>query len=168
MHCLAAAIAIFLAASPAFARDYVPAYGPKQGIMGEGYKHSTEKDGTWRIVTEYHTRDPIIALNVALYRAAELAREQGKRYVQVLNGYGMSSHAVANGFVYAVGSDSPAAPTRCKAKRCYTADAAQVLDILSGPDGRTPGVPKPTYIDEKGRQVTIAGYGIGAIAWGRR
>ena len=119
-------------------------------------------------MTEYHTRDPMIAVDVALYRAAELAREQGKRYVQVLNGYGMSGHGVANGFVYAVGSDSPAAPTSCKAKRCYTADVAKVLEALSGPDGRTPGVPKPSYVDQMGRQVTISGFGIGAIAWTQR
>jgi hypothetical protein len=136
--------------------------------MGEGFKHSVEKDGTWRIVAEYHTRDPLIALDVALYRAAELAREQGKRYVQVLNGYGTSGYGVANAFVYAVGSDSPAAPTSCKAKRCYTADVAKVLESLSGPDGRTPGVAKPSYVDGYGRQVTIDGFGIGAIAWTQR
>ena len=66
MRTLTALIAIVAAASPAVARDYVPAYGPKRGLMGEGFKHSVEKDGTWRIVTEYHTRDPMIALDVAL------------------------------------------------------------------------------------------------------
>ena len=168
MRTLAAFIAFVAIASPAVARDYVPAYGPKGGLMGEGFKHTVGKDGTWRIVTEYHTRDPLIALDVALYRAAELAREQGKRYVQVLNGYAMGGHGSSNGFVYAIGTDSPAAPTSCKAKRCYTADVAVVLDALSGPDGRTPGVPKPSSVDSYGRQVTVSGYGIGAIAWTQR
>src|SRR3954451_16133987 len=107
---VAAILALVVTATPAAARDYVPAYGPKHGLMGEGFKHTIEKDGTWRIVTEYRTRDPLVALDVGLYRAAELAREQGKRYVQVLNGYAMGGYGSSNGFVYAIGSDSPAAP----------------------------------------------------------
>lgn len=168
MRTLAALIALAAVASPAAARDYVPIYAPKHGLMGEGFKHNVEKDGTWRIVTEYHRSDPLMALDVALYRAAELARENGNRYVQVLNGYGMSGYGVANAFVYAAGSDSPAAPPSCRAKRCYTADVAKVLDALSGPDGRTPGVPKPTFVDGYGRQVTVDGFGIGAVAWTKR
>jgi len=168
MYRVVAILAILATATPAAARDYIPTYAPKHGLMGEGFKHSVEKDGTWRIVTEYHTRDPLIALDVALYRAAELAREQGKRYVQVLNGYAMGGYGSSNGFVYAVGSDSPAAPASCKAKRCYTADVAKVLEALSGPDGRTPGVAKPSYVDGFGRAVTIDGFGIGAIAWTQR
>lgn len=168
MRRLFALLALATAISPAVARNYVPVYGRKHGIMGEGYKHTVGRDGTWRIVTEYHTRDPLVAMDVALYRAAELAREQGKPYVQVLEGYGTSGYGVASGFVYAVGSDSPAAPTTCRVKRCYTADVAKVLEALSGPDGRTPGVATPTYVDRWGRQVTVDGFGIGAIAWTQR
>jgi hypothetical protein len=168
MYRVAIILALVVTATPAAARDYVPVYGPKHGVMGEGFKHTIEKDGTWRIVTEYRTRDPLVALDVGLYRAAELAREQGKRYVQVLNGYAMGGYGSSNGFVYAIGSDSPAPPASCKAKRCYTADVAKVLDALSGPTGRTPGVAKPTFADEFGRPVTIDGYGIGAVSWKQR
>ena len=168
MRRLFALVAAVTAISPAAARNYVPVYGPKHGIMGEGYKHTVGRDGTWRIVTEYHMRDPLIAIDVALYRAAELAREQGKPYVQVLEGYGTAGYGVASAFVYAIGSDSAAAPTSCRVKRCYTADVAKVLEALSGPDGRTPGVPKPSYVDPYGRQVTVDGFGIGAIAWTQR
>jgi hypothetical protein len=151
---------------PATAGTKAPYYGPKQGIMGEGYKHSAQKDGSWRIVTEYHSSDPMLALDVALYRAAEMAKEGGQRYVQILGGYGSSNYGVANGFVYARASDSPSAPPSCRDKRCYTADVAQVLDALSGPSGNEPGIAKPSIqLDEKGRQVMMLGMGIGAIAW---
>ncbi len=136
--------------------------------MGEGYKHSVQKDGTWRIVTEYHTTDPMVAMDMALYRAAEMAREANQPFVQILNGYAMSSYAVASGFVFARPSSDSAAPTACKAKRCYTADVARVLDLLGGPTGNQPGVAKPSSVDERGRQVTISGFGIGAVSWATR
>lgn len=164
MRLLATLITIFIAVSSATAREYVPIYGPKNGAMGEGYKYSDQKDGSWRIVTEYHTRDPMVALNVALYRAADMAREAGKPYVQVLSGYGMSSYGVASGFVFARPSDNPAPPASCRTKRCYTADVAKVLEALGGETGNQPGMPKPT-VDEHGRTVLISGYGVGAIAW---
>lgn len=154
--------------SPALARDVSRYYGPKHGAMGEGYKHSVQKDGSWRIVTEYHVRDPLIALDAALYRAAEMARDEGHRYVRVLSGYGSSSYAVANGFVFARPADTPEAPTQCKDKRCYTADVTRVLYLLSGPTGNEPGLARPTSVDAYGRQVTISGYGIGAVSWADR
>ena len=128
-------------------------------------KHSVQDDGSWRIVTEYHTNDPYIAVNVALYRAADLAREAGKPYVQVLGGYGQASWGVASGFVFARPSDGPAAPADCKAKRCYTADVAKVFEELGGADGNQPGVPKPT-VDDHGRTVLQSGFGIGPIDCG--
>lgn len=153
---------------PAFARDYAPNYALIHGALSEGYKEKLQDDGSYRIVTEYHTRDPMVALDVALYRAAELAREAGKPYVQVLSGDGRSSYGVSNGFVFARPTDSAAAPSDCRAKRCYTAEVAKVLDALSGPTGDQPGVAKPSSFDERGRTVTIMGYGIGAIAWANR
>lgn len=167
MRMIAALVAAAVASSPAAAREIVPYYGPKRGLMGEGYKHNVEKDGSLRVVTEYHTRDPMVAMNVALYRAAELAREAGKPYVEVLNGYAMASYGVANGFVYLRPSDTAAAPAACKAKRCYTADVAKVMQALGGRSGDQPGVPYPT-VDELGRTVTISGFGIGAVAWTER
>jgi hypothetical protein len=158
------AIAASLTLSPASAENLH--YGPKEGIFGTGYKHDIEKDGSWRIVTEYRSADPYLALDVALYRAAELARDAGRPYVQVLGGYGTSRGFIASGFVYARASDSPAAPATCRhVKRCYTAEVAKVLDALSGPSGDEPGIPKPSLVDEHGRSVTVLGFGIGAVAW---
>lgn len=152
-----------LATAPALAEN-APYYGPKGGLLGEGYKEELQKDGSWRIVTEYHSRDPMVAFNIALYRAAELAKEAGKPFVEITKGYAMSGYGVANGFVFARPSDSPSAPAKCRTKRCYTADVAKVLKALGGPDGNQPGVPVPS-IHENGRTVIVSGYGIGAIAW---
>jgi hypothetical protein len=162
---LSTALAALLC-SPATSSPY---YGPKQGIFGTGYKQSVEKDGSLRIATEYHGRDPDLALNVALYRAAELARSAGKPYVQILGGYASARHGVALGNAYARPTDSPAPPPACRrAKRCYTADVVSMLHALSGPRGNEPGVMKPSGTDQFGRIVTSGGYGAGAVAWLQR
>ena len=164
---LVVAIAAVLASSPASAGK--PYYGPKSGPFGTGYKHNVEKDGSLRIVTEYHSRDPYLALNVALYRAAELARDAGKPFVQVLGGNASSRHGVAVSFVFARPSDSPSAPAACRrAKQCYTADVASVLQAVGGPHGNEPGIAKPTGTDRFGRSVSFEGFGIGAVAWSQR
>jgi len=165
---LVAAVAAVAALSPALAEPLH--YGPKAGVFGTGYKDDVEKDGSLRIVTEYRSRDPYPALNVALYRAAELAREAGKPYVQILGGDGVSRQGIASGFVYARPSDSSVAPTSCRphVKRCYTAEVAQVLNALSGPSGDEPGVAKPSSTDQFGRSVSRVGFGVGAIAWSER
>ena len=164
---LAAVIAAMVASSPATAGKLY--YGPKSGPLGTGYKHNVEKDGSLRIVTEYHARGADLALDVALYRAAELAREAGKPFVQVLGGYAYSRTGVAVGLVYARPSDTAAAPTGCKrAKECYTADVATVLQALGGRYGNEPGSAKPTGTDAFGRSVSLSGFGTGAVAWFRR
>ena len=167
MRIPAAVIAAIVVASPASARDIY--YGPKSGPFGTGYKHDVEKDGSLRIVTEYHARSADTALDVALYRAAELARETGKPFVQVLGGSAYSRTGVAVALVYARPSDTPAAPDKCRrAKQCYTADVASVLRTLGGPAGSQPGVARPSGTDEFGRSVSYSGFGTGAVAWLRR
>ena len=162
-----AAIAAVMVSSPASARDIY--YGPKSGPFGTGYKHNVEKDGSIRIVTEYHSRDPYVALNVALYRAAELARDAGKPFVQMLGGYAQARNGVAVGFAYARPTDSSSAPAACRrAKRCYTADVATVLRALGGPYGNQPGIARPTGTDQFGRSVSFEGFGTGAVAWFER
>ena len=164
---LAAVIAAAVISSPASARKLY--YGPKSGPFGTGYKHDVEKDGSLRIVTEYHARSADLALDVALYRAAELAREAGKPFVQVLGGYAYSRTGVAVGFVYARPSDTAAPPAGCRrAKQCYTADVAVVLRALGGAAGNEPGIAEPTGTDAFGRRVIYSGYGTGAVAWFRR
>jgi hypothetical protein len=161
---LIAAIAAVIASSPATAAN--PYYGPMSGPFGTGYKQNVEKDGSLRIVTEYHSRDPYLALNVALYRAAELARQAGSPYVQMLGGSAYARNGVAVGTAYARPTTSPLAPTTCRrAKRCYTADVAAVLRALGGPYGNQPGIAQPSGIDSFGRSVSGEGFGVGAVAW---
>ena len=160
-------IAAAVASSPASAREIY--YGPKSGLLGTGYKHKVEKDGSLRIVTEYHATSADLALDVALYRAAELAREAGMPFVQVLGGYAYARNGVAVGLVYARPSDGPAAPAACRrSKQCYTADVARVLQALSGAAGTEPGIAKPIGTDTFGRRVFQSGFGTGAVAWFRR
>ena len=45
-----------------------------------------------------------------------------------------------------------------------SADVAEVLRILGGPDGTQPGVAIVDHRDEYGREVFLSGYGTGAIA----
>jgi len=61
--------------TPALARDSAPPYEPLSGAFSEGYKEKLQSDGPYRIVTRYNARDPIDALDVALYRAADLAQK---------------------------------------------------------------------------------------------
>jgi hypothetical protein len=164
---LSAILAGTMAFSPASARSLY--YGPKNGPFGEGYKHRVDKDGSLRIVTEYHARSVDEALDVALYRAAELARQARKPFVQVVGGSAYASNGVAVATVYVRPSDTPDAPDKCRhAKQCYTADVAAVMRALSGPAGNQPGVARPTGIDGYGRSVIVSGFGTGAVAWSGR
>lgn len=152
-----------LTPSLAYAVDYHPWSG---GLISEGYKERVEKDGSWRIVAEYSGADAIDALDVALYRAADLARAEGKKYVQVLGGSASSRMHTATAIIFAKASDSPEAPSEChRSKRCYTADVATVLDILGGENGRAPGNARVTSYDQYGRPVKSSGFGTGAVAW---
>jgi hypothetical protein len=160
---LIGAAGAMLIPSLAVAVDYHPWSG---GLISQGYKESIEKDGSWRIVAEYSNSDPIDALDVALYRAADLARAEGKKYVQILGGSASSRMRTATAIIFATASDSPAAPAGChRSKRCYTADVATVLDILGGENGRAPGNARVTSYDKYGRPVRSSGFGTGAIAW---
>lgn len=162
--CLISALAVH---SVAIAEEFIPPYQEKSGMMGIGYKDNIRKDGSWAIYASYPGREPYTALNVAMYRAAELSQNAGKPYVQILGGGGSASYGAAKSWVYARASDSPSAPDNCEMKRCYTADVAKLLEALGGADGKQPGVPKPT-IDEHGRTVTTFGFGVGAVAWADR
>jgi hypothetical protein len=167
MRILVVAAAAILMSSSANAGN--SSYGPKSGVFGTGYKDKVEDDGSLRIVTEYHSPNPDFALNVALYRAAEIARSVGKPFVQILGGHASARNGVALGYVFARPTDSAAAPLACRrAKTCYTANVGEVLAALSGPRGNEPGVVRPTGTDRFGRSVSFGGYGAGAVAWTER
>ncbi len=101
---------------------------------------------------------------MAMYRAAELARENGTRYIAFLGGQESRSPGIYSATVYARPSDSAAPPSGCRSNRrgtCYTADVVEVLRILGGPGGKQPGVAIVDHYDEYGRAVSFSGFGVG-------
>ena len=157
-------------AQPALARsDDGPYYGPAKRWHGIGYKigyeDRVEKDGSWRTDTAVRGRGD--AIDMALYRAAERARDEGYRYIFLLGGRGTQSFGMSTATLYARPSQASVAPVGCRSRKaatCYTADLAEVLRILGGPDGTQPGVAIVDHRDEYGREVFLSGYGTGAIA----
>lgn len=157
-------------AQPAWAGgDEAPYYGPAKRWHGIGYKLGYEdriaKDGSWQIETAVRGRDE--AIDMALYRAAERARDEGYRYVMLLGGRSVTSYGISSATLYARPSHEAVAPVGCRSRKattCYTADVAEVLRILGGPDGTQPGVAIVDHRDEFGREVFLSGYGTGAIA----
>lgn len=146
-----------------------PYYGPMKHWRGigfeQGHKETLETDGSWR-VTGATTRGGD-AVDIAMYRAAELARAQGFAYVQLLGGSGSRGPGHQSTTLYALPSHSSAPPTACRSKRpgtCYTADVGDLLRILGGADGLHPGVPIVDHLDGYGRQVSYSGFGVGHAA----
>lgn len=158
-------------AAPAVAgASDAPYYGPLKRWHGIGftfgYRDAVEKDGSWRVDATVRRGE---AVDMAMYRAAELARERGHDFVQFLGGSASRSPGIASATVYVVPSDSAAPPAACRSKRrgtCYTADAAEVMRVLGGPGGTQPGVAIVDHIDRFGRQVYVSGFGIGKAVEG--
>lgn len=147
-----------------------PYYGPMKAWHGIGYKfgfkHEVEDDGSWKVVAA--TRGDQ-ALDMAMYRAAELARERGFAYVELLSASSSDSPGYHSATVYARPSRVPAQPAKCRSKRansCYTADVAQILNRLGGLGGTQPGVPVTDHFDKYGRAVSYSGFGTGYVAPG--
>jgi hypothetical protein len=169
MKRILACLTLLALGQPAWAGD-APYYGPAKKWHGIGYKFGyedrTEKDGTWRTYVAIHGGGAD-AIDMALYRTAERAREQGYRYVFFLGGSGSKSPGIDAATVYAMPSREAVPPVGCRSKKvttCYTADVGEVLRILGGPGGTRPGVPILDHRDEAGREVFLSGYGTGAVA----
>ena len=160
---------LFIAMYPAYAgASEPPYYGPMKAWHGIGYKfgykQDLEKDGTWRVVATTQRGD---AVDMAMYRAAELAREEGFAYVELLGGSASRNFAMSSATVYARPSHSPSPPAACRSKQrgtCYTADVAEVLRKLGGPGGTQPGVAVVDHLDGYGRAVSYSGFGVGAAS----
>lgn len=160
------ALLMLAAAQPVHAGEPKPPYyGPMKGFWqgGEGYSEKVEKDGTLRV--DALTRGDH-ALDIAMYRAGELARASGHAYVELLGGSGMRQGILYSATLYLRPSHNPASPTACRSKRrsCYTADVAELLRVLGGPGGTQPGVPVVDHYDEHGSEVRISGFGIAAAS----
>jgi hypothetical protein len=123
-------------------------------------------DGFWRIQGATRGRK-MLAIDVAIYRAAEMAQAAGSRYVEIhdaIEGENRIGDQQATLFARAV--EGPVNPATCrsgKPNRCYTADAQVIVKRLSGASSDEPGMAAPSYIDKYGRPVTESGYGTGAV-----
>lgn len=178
-------LAVIATTAPVAAETAPPYYGPGKHWLGIGYKFGytdkVEKDGSWRIEARVRHGE---AVNVAMYRAAEKAREGGFRYIQFLRvseqyisyGYGFrrsASLGMPIGFatVWARPAAAPGAPSDCqpllKGEKtvvgCYTADAAEVTRVLGGPSGKEPGMALIDHVDDHGRTVLRSGFGTGMV-----
>lgn len=135
----------------------------------EELAHNDEvaKDGYWKIESRSRRGDDGLAIDKALYRAAELARAAGHNYVEMHDPYSRRNGAGDEGdTLFAHGIGVPVHPVNCrsgKAKRCYTADASVVISRLSGASGHEPGVAALSHVDEYGRAVFQSGFGTGAV-----
>ena len=161
---LATLTAVAVDAQPADSRYF---YGPMNS-RGDGYKDKLTKDGFWQVDAGVSHIGSAIAIDFAIYRAEELARANGYRYVEIHDASGRSSRlgGAETATLYARPAEAPAHPTTCrsgKPKRCYTADIALVYARLSGADGQHPGVAAPSYVDKFGRPVMESGFGTGAV-----
>ena len=155
---------LFAVTTPAVAAD-APYYGPMKAWHGWGYRYGYKddfaKDGSWRVDAAARSGH---AVDVAMYRTAERAREAGFAYVQFLRARGSDGPAYSYATVFSRPSHSPAAPAECGAGRagaCYTAEVAEVLRRLGGANGRQPGVAIADHYDRYGRAVSYSGFGIG-------
>ena len=143
------------------------AYGPWHGYPPAGYKEELAPDGYWKIEAASAGRGGVIAIDIAIYRAAELAHAKGHRYVEVHSAVGREDR-IGNQEVtlYARASDAPVQPDKCRkgsGRRCYTAEVAAIFRELGGASGREKAVAVPTT-DEYGRTVLRSGFGVGAVA----
>jgi hypothetical protein len=164
---LLAAFALMVPAASNARDDDSGRYGPMDG-RGDGYKSKIAKDGFWEITGGVSGYSRATAADFAIYRAAEMARAEGHRYVEIHDAVGRQNRSTGAESVtlFARPIDAPIHPSACrsgKPKRCYTADVALVFARLSGEDGNHPGVAAPSYIDKFGRTVTQSGFGTGAV-----
>lgn len=139
-------------------------YGPMKS--GQGYKDQTMSDGFWRIEGATRGRQ-MLAIDVAIYRAAEMAQSSGSKYVEIHDATeGENRNGDQRAILFARPVQSPTNPATCRSgmsNRCYTADVSVIMKRLSGASGNQPGMAAPSYIDKFGRTVTQSGYGVGAV-----
>jgi len=139
----AAAAAVLLLAEPAAARPgTATTYGPMH-LFG-GYSEKEIEPGVWKITGRSNgIAEPGFGRNMAVYRAAELMREKGFSFVQILNqkgkeqsfGIGGASmrYAGESLTVTVRGTNDPAETLDCRAKKpeaCMTLPVDRIIAMI--------------------------------------
>lgn len=105
-------------------------------MFGNGYKDTVQKDGLWRIISNGRPYDgPGFALDMALYRAAELTVASGHKYFQVIDGnmtVGVGLYVRGRESIKMIvrPSDDASPPPDCRLSRpenCFTKNAEDIL-----------------------------------------
>lgn len=123
-------------ARPGTATKYRPA-----NLFG-GYSEKLVEPGVWRVKAKANgIAEPGFAQNMAIYRAAELMRQQGFAFLQVVDqkgeamsmriGGGSPVSAGQSMILWVRGAQDAGAPATCRAKepgRCFTVPVARTLD----------------------------------------
>lgn len=118
-----------------------PEYGPSGMTRAVGYHDHTREDGTWAIETRSSSMQRSgYAGDMALYRAAEVATQQGHRFFQLLRsegtiGTGMMNRGAETVSLIVRFADTDAPPADCLQRgrhpgTCYTAEASKILSRL--------------------------------------
>jgi len=118
-----------------------PEYGPSGITRAVGYHDHARTDGTWSIETRSSSMQRSgYAMDMALYRAAEVATQQGHRFIQLLRseatiGTGTLNRGAETVSLIVRFADMDAPPADCLQRgrhpgTCYTAEAAKILSRL--------------------------------------
>ena len=137
-------VALTITASPGPA---VPAsrYQPKK--LSGGYTDRIVEPGLWRVDAVANGRaEPGFAQNMAAYRAADILREAGFEYMQIVDQKGEywsmgGMPAGGKSTLWVRGAHNPGAPVDCRAKQpetCVTIPVARTMErtrpLLRFPD----------------------------------
>lgn len=154
MRLLAMGLCLLAVAGAAEARSSGATKYRPANIFG-GYKDKIVEPGVWRVEGRANGRaEDGFAQNMAVYRAADVVRQAGFEYMQIINqkgnksfvglGGASSMHSAGQDLILWVrGSHDNNAPSECRAKdakACFTISTAEAMDRIA---------PLLTFPDEK-------------------
>lgn len=142
---MASVVSLAAASTNLPAQDVRQVKYQRWGMFG-GYKDKSTGLNSWRVLAGVNGRAPEgSAFNIALYRAAELAKLAGFRYFQIVNQKGKQSYVSLGGASskHSAGGDAelqivavndPTAPRDCLAENpqlCMTLEAEAIMERVS-------------------------------------
>ena len=120
-------------ARPGTATKYRPHY-----LLG-GYKDKMDEPGVWQVYGKQNAiAEPLFARRMAVYRAADLVRQAGFEYMQIIDQKGKATTLVISGIrssgneeltIWVRGSHADV-PGECRAKEpsaCFTVSVAKTM-----------------------------------------